>query len=126
MRWIRRGKIFDPTDHVLLGGRREFAQSPQALVLADRVQLAKRGNGRRNVARPHATFGKDSRKRRAGYKLKLETRRRAGQQLREEAAESWRARRELAVEEELAIEVAARARLDDHAARVYAHLVHGV
>ena len=39
MRWIRRGKIFDPTDHVLLGGRREFAQSPQALVLADRVRI---------------------------------------------------------------------------------------
>jgi hypothetical protein len=39
MRWIRRGKIFDPTDHALPGGCREFAQSPQALVLPDRVRI---------------------------------------------------------------------------------------
>lgn len=39
MRWIRRGKIFDPTDHALPLGCREFAQSPQALVLPDRVRI---------------------------------------------------------------------------------------
>lgn len=39
MRWIRRGKIFDPTEHTLPEGCREFAQSPQALVLPDRVRI---------------------------------------------------------------------------------------
>lgn len=39
MRWIRRGKIFDPRDHNLPLGCLEFAQSPQALVLPDRVRV---------------------------------------------------------------------------------------
>lgn len=39
MRWTRIGKIFDPTQHALLGGCREYAQSPQALVFADFVRI---------------------------------------------------------------------------------------
>jgi len=39
MKWIKLGKIFDPAEHTLPGNCREFAQSPQALVLGDRVRV---------------------------------------------------------------------------------------
>lgn len=39
MRWRKIGKLFDPTQHDLPLGCREFAQSPQALVLEDRVRI---------------------------------------------------------------------------------------
>ena len=39
MRWERLGLIFDPTQHELPNSCREFAQSPQALVLPDRVRI---------------------------------------------------------------------------------------
>jgi hypothetical protein len=39
MRWRRLGLIFRPQDHALLGGGAGFAQSPQALVLGDRVRV---------------------------------------------------------------------------------------
>lgn len=39
MKWKKLGKIFDPTEHALPNRCMEFAQSPQALVLADRVRV---------------------------------------------------------------------------------------
>jgi hypothetical protein len=39
MRWIRLGKIFDPTQHRLPAGCEQFAQSPQALVFDDFVRI---------------------------------------------------------------------------------------
>jgi hypothetical protein len=39
MRWTKLGKVFDPTDHQLMEGCREFAQSPQALVFDDFVRI---------------------------------------------------------------------------------------
>jgi hypothetical protein len=39
MRWRKLGKIFDPTEHALPSRCVEFAQSPQALVLEDRVRV---------------------------------------------------------------------------------------
>jgi hypothetical protein len=39
MRWIKRGKLFDPTEHALPKGCTLFAQSPQALVCADCVRI---------------------------------------------------------------------------------------
>lgn len=39
MKWSKLGKIFDPTQHVLPNNCVEFAQSPQALVLDDRVRV---------------------------------------------------------------------------------------
>jgi hypothetical protein len=39
MRWTKLGKIFDPIQHKLPHGCIEFAQSPQTLVLADRVRV---------------------------------------------------------------------------------------
>ena len=39
MRWIRLGKIFDPTEHRLANGCVQFAQSPQALVFDDFVRI---------------------------------------------------------------------------------------
>lgn len=39
MKWKRLGKIFDPAEHLLPVGGAGFAQSPQALVLADRVRV---------------------------------------------------------------------------------------
>ena len=39
MKWKKLGKIFDPTEHDLPNGCIEFAQSPQALVCADRVRV---------------------------------------------------------------------------------------
>ena len=37
--WKKLGKIFDPVDHQLLDGGAGFAQSPQVLVLEDRVRI---------------------------------------------------------------------------------------
>jgi len=37
--WQKLGRIFDPSKHKLPGGAREFAQSPQVLVLPDRVRV---------------------------------------------------------------------------------------
>lgn len=39
VRWKKLGKIFDPTEHSLPNRCVEFAQSPQTLVLADRVRV---------------------------------------------------------------------------------------
>jgi hypothetical protein len=39
MKWKKLGKIFDPKDHVLANGCREFAQSPQALVFDDFIRI---------------------------------------------------------------------------------------
>lgn len=39
MRWEKHGKIFDPTEHKLANNCQEFAQSPQALVLEDRIRI---------------------------------------------------------------------------------------
>ncbi len=39
MKWLKLGKIFDPTQHLLPNNCVEFAQSPQTLVLADRVRV---------------------------------------------------------------------------------------
>ena len=39
MKWLKVGKIFDPTAHVLPNRCVEFAQSPQTLVLKDRVRI---------------------------------------------------------------------------------------
>lgn len=39
LRWSRRGLLFDPVQHRLPAGCRQFAQSPQALVLDDRVRV---------------------------------------------------------------------------------------
>lgn len=39
MKWIKKGLIFDPSKHTLPGGCNIFAQSPQTLVLDDRVRI---------------------------------------------------------------------------------------
>jgi hypothetical protein len=39
MRWRKLGRIFNPLEHTLQGGGAGFAQSPQAVVLADRVRV---------------------------------------------------------------------------------------
>ncbi len=39
MKWTKLGRIFQPAHHVLPNGCSEFAQSPQALVLDDRVRI---------------------------------------------------------------------------------------
>ncbi|RFB96299.1 hypothetical protein B5K08_07910 [Rhizobium leguminosarum bv. trifolii] len=39
MRWEKLGKIFDPTEHALPNNCVEFAQSPQTLVMEDRVRV---------------------------------------------------------------------------------------
>lgn len=39
MRWIKRGKIFDPTQHKLPSGCVEFAKSPQTLLFDDFVRI---------------------------------------------------------------------------------------
>jgi len=39
MKWLKHGKIFDPTEHTLPNGCIQFAQSPQALVFDDFVRI---------------------------------------------------------------------------------------
>lgn len=39
MKWLKLGKIFSPTDHILPNNCVEFAQSPQTLILVDRVRV---------------------------------------------------------------------------------------
>ena len=39
MKWLKHGKIFDPTAHTLPNGCVQFAQSPQALVFEDFVRI---------------------------------------------------------------------------------------
>ena len=39
MKWIKHGKIFDPTNHVLPNGCNFYAQSPQALVFDNFVRI---------------------------------------------------------------------------------------
>lgn len=39
MEWITRGKIFDPSDHEILGGNCTFAQSPQTLVFDNFIRI---------------------------------------------------------------------------------------
>ena len=39
MKWNKKGKIFDPTQHILPNNCKEFAQSPQTLVFDDFVRI---------------------------------------------------------------------------------------
>lgn len=39
MKWLKHGKIFDPTEHTLPNGCVQFSQSPQALVFEDFVRI---------------------------------------------------------------------------------------
>jgi predicted GH43/DUF377 family glycosyl hydrolase len=39
MKWLKLGKVFDPTEHLLPNNCLDFAQSPQALVMSDRVRV---------------------------------------------------------------------------------------
>lgn len=39
MKWQKIGKIFDPTEHTLVNGCKEFAQAPQTLVFDDFVRI---------------------------------------------------------------------------------------
>lgn len=39
MKWLKHGKIFDPTEHILANGCVQFAQSPQALVFDNFVRI---------------------------------------------------------------------------------------
>jgi hypothetical protein len=39
MKWIKHGRIFNPLDHALPNGCREFAKSPQTLVFGDFVRI---------------------------------------------------------------------------------------
>jgi len=39
MKWVKLGKIFDPTEHALANNCIEFAQSPQTLIMHDRVRI---------------------------------------------------------------------------------------
>ena len=39
MKWRKLGKLFDPTEHTLPNRCVEFAQSPQTLILADRIRV---------------------------------------------------------------------------------------
>lgn len=39
MKWVKKGKIFDPTEHKLANDCHEFAQSPQALVFDDYIRI---------------------------------------------------------------------------------------
>ena len=39
MKWEKQGLIFNPTEHTIFGDCKEFAQSPQAIVLKDRVRI---------------------------------------------------------------------------------------
>ncbi len=39
MRWVKRGLVFDPREHALPHGCKEFAQAPQALVFDDFVRV---------------------------------------------------------------------------------------
>jgi len=58
MRWIRRGHIFDPTEHRLPSGCEQFAQSPQALVFDDfvRVYFSTRAVDERRKFLSHIAF----------------------------------------------------------------------
>jgi hypothetical protein len=52
VKWIKAGRIFDPTEHQLPNGCVEFAQSPQAIVFDDHVRIyfssreVDKGNGK--------------------------------------------------------------------------------
>lgn len=64
MKWKKLGKLFDPTDHALLENCVEFAQSPQTLVLADRVRIYFSTRERDNVGKylshiAYADFSRD-------------------------------------------------------------------
>jgi len=51
MKWSKLGKIFDPTEHSLPHNCHEFAQSPQTLVLSDRVRVYFSTRQRDNVGK---------------------------------------------------------------------------
>lgn len=63
MKWKKLGKIFDPTDHLLQNNCVEFAQSPQTLVLDDRVRVYFSTRERDNVGKylSHVAFADFSR-----------------------------------------------------------------
>jgi hypothetical protein len=66
MKWKKLGKIFDPTEHALPNRCVEFAQSPQALVLDDRVRVYFSTRERDNVGKylshvAYAEFTRDMR-----------------------------------------------------------------
>ena len=58
MRWAKRGKLFDPTGHKLANNCVQFAQSPQALVLQDRVRIFFSTRERDNIGKylSHVAF----------------------------------------------------------------------
>lgn len=39
MKWVKHGKIFDPTEHRLIGGCKEYAKSPQVLMYENFVRI---------------------------------------------------------------------------------------
>ncbi|WP_422361719.1 hypothetical protein [Reichenbachiella sp.] len=65
MKWRKLGKVFDPTEHRLPNNCESFAQSPQAIVLEDRVRVyfssrEKEGNGPMFLSRVlYVDFAKD-------------------------------------------------------------------
>ena len=63
MKWTKLGKIFDPTEHALPNRCVEFAQSPQTLVLQDRVRVYFSTRERDSTGKylSHVAFGDFSR-----------------------------------------------------------------
>lgn len=58
MNWLKLGKIFDPTEHALPNNCLEFAQSPQTLVMNDRVRVYFSTRARDNIGKylSHVAF----------------------------------------------------------------------
>lgn len=58
MRWLKHGKIFDPTEYQLPNGCSQFAQSPQALVFDDfvRIYFSTRAVDKNNKFLSHIAF----------------------------------------------------------------------
>lgn len=64
MKWNKLGKIFDPSEHKLVGGYSEYAKSPQALVFDDFVRVyfcsqKKTKNGKYLSCPQYVDFSKD-------------------------------------------------------------------
>ena len=58
MKWLKHGKIFDPTEYVLPNGCAQFAQSPQTLVFEDfvRIYFSTRSVDKNGKFRSHIAF----------------------------------------------------------------------